>query len=404
MKILHLNFNDIGGGAGIGAYRLHKELLRKGVDSQFWACRKQSDDPSVKIAPNIIAFKKQPVNARILIHSALQRLYRFKGQSEGLKTPSFPFPSQISHYINRQNPDVVHLHWVQNGFVTIQDINKINAPVFITTADMWALTDGAHYVEDDSWSYNTEKINSTWAKKKKIFEAKKVSLVCPSQWMVDSVCRSPITKNLQTNLIHYGIPLAVFKSLDKATLRYKWGLPIDKTLLFFGAVSATTDPRKGFNFIEHLLKNLNPGKFHCVVLGNRGHSNRLDNSNMSFMGHVYDPHAMAELYSASDIAVVPSRQETFCMVAAESMACGRPVVCFDTSGLKDVVSHLETGYRAKCFNQDDLLKGVEWCCEQIKKNKNLEKICRQRVEQNFDIRQTAQKHLLFYRKILESHQ
>ena len=77
------------------------------------------------------------------------------------------------------------------------------------------------------------------------------------------------------------------------------------------------------------------------------------------LGRFSSDEALSLLYSAVDGILVPSIQEDFGKTAIEAMACGTPVVSFDISGLKDVVDHMENGYRARCFDPEDLALGIE---------------------------------------------
>ena len=73
---------------------------------------------------------------------------------------------------------------------------------------------------------------------------------------------------------------------------------------------------------------------------------------------------LAELYSAADIMCVPSRQESFGQTASEPLACGIPVVAFNSTGLRDVVDHQENGYLASPFSVEDYTIGIEWCLDE----------------------------------------
>ena len=104
------------------------------------------------------------------------------------------------------------------------------------------------------------------------------------------------------------------------------------------------------------------------------------------------------MYSAADIMLVPSKMESFGQVASEALACGTPVLCFDTSGLKDVVEHKVCGYRAKCFSIEDFVNGLEWILETKAK---LSKSARDRVLSRFQIGEIAAAHIRLYSEILE---
>jgi hypothetical protein len=145
MKILLVNTFDISSGAANATYRLHKALLEAGIDSRMIVQSKKSDDYTVighnsKIEKfiNILRPELDWLPVKFYKHRTAT-LWKF--------SPSYlPF-SNIIKKINEINPDIVHLNWVEGGFVRIGDLAKINKPIIWTLHDMWAFTGGCHYDE-----------------------------------------------------------------------------------------------------------------------------------------------------------------------------------------------------------------------------------------------------------------
>ncbi len=116
-------------------------------------------------------------------------------------------------------------------------------------------------------------------------------------------------------------------------------------------------------------------------------------------GFVHDSVSLRLIYSAADVFVAPSVMDAFGKTIAESMACGTPVVCFDATGPKDIVSHKVDGYKAKPFDTTDMAKGIEW----ILKAPNYNELCqnaREKVVSKFDSSIVAKKYIDLYKEIL----
>ena len=119
-----------------------------------------------------------------------------------------------------------------------------------------------------------------------------------------------------------------------------------------------------------------------------------------YLGSLADDVSLVTLYSAADVMVVPSLQEAFGQTAAEAMACGTPVVCFDATGPKDIVDHKINGYLARPFDTSDLANGIEWLLNAPNYNE-LCKNAREKVVLEFDSRVVAGKYIRLYEEILK---
>ena len=80
----------------------------------------------------------------------------------------------------------------------------------------------------------------------------------------------------------------------------------------------------------------------------------------TFLGRLHDDTTLALAYAAADVMVMPSIQDNFAKTTIEAMACGTPVVGFNSTGFKDCVVHKHNGYAATSFDAADLAKGIAW--------------------------------------------
>lgn len=410
LKILHVNTLDIKGGAARAVHRLHKSLLAQNIDSQMLVQNKSSDDFTVisdntKIGKFFNKFRPH-------LDSIPIRFY--KNRTKTLFSPSWlPF-SNIVDKINEINPDIVHLHWICNGMIRIEDISKIKVPIIWTLHDNWAFTGGCHIMwECKKYKYNcgacprlgSDKENDlsrkTFNRKQKTFlQMKNITIVGVSKWLTNCSKNSTLLKDKKHISLPNPIDTNIFKPFDKEKSRELWDLPKDKKLVLFGANSATSDLNKGFKELSEALYKLNNKNIEFVVFGS---SEPKESQNFGFkthyLGHLHDDISLVTLYSAVDVMIVPSLQEAFGQTASEAMACGTPVVAFGTTGLLDIVDHKVNGYLAQPFDTSDLANGIEW----ILNNENYEELsqkAREKVLKEFDSVLVANKYIELYKEIL----
>ncbi|KOR28583.1 glucosyltransferase, partial [Achromatium sp. WMS1] len=104
--------------------------------------------------------------------------------------------------------------------------------------------------------------------------------------------------------------------------------------------------------------------------------------------------------SSADIFVAPSLIDAFGKTLAESMSCKTPVVCFDATGPKDIVTQKKDGYKAKPFDSDDIAKGIEWVLENKERYQKLCSAAREKVVTKFDSKQVAKQYIELYQSLV----
>ena len=410
MKILHLNTHDINGGAARAAYRLHKALLAENIDSKMLVQKKTTHDDTV-IAPTS-KFEKG-IN---LLRPTLDNLplQQYKHRTQSLFSPAWlPF-SQIPKKIAQINPDIVHLHWIAGAMMSVKDLARIDKPIVWSLHDMWAFTGGEHYDEDqqhylercgNSIVLNSKKdcdlSRTGWQRKRQVYaQIEDMTIVGLSQWMHQAAKSSSLLKDKNHIQLPNPIDTTAFEPFNKIEARRLFNLPIDKKLILFGAIDATSDLRKGFEHIFSALQASILDNTELVIFGSNQPAIPLSfKQPVHYLGQLQDDVSLRVLYSAADVMVVPSLQESFGQTAVESMACGTPVVSFDTTGLKDIIDHKNNGYLAKTFDTDDLAKGIEW----VLNAPNYQQLCdnaRDKVLTHFDSQLVAKQYIALYKEIL----
>ena len=410
MKILTVSTLDAESGAAKAAYRLHRSLLSEDIDSGMLVQNKKSDDHTVT-GPS--SKMEMMVNiARPTLDRIPLMFYRQRRQVEFY--PAFlPF-SNILKKINQISPDIVHLHWINGGMIKIEDIAKIKAPIVWSLHDMWPFTGGCHYDEECGLyrtlcgpckilgsSKENDLSRKIFSRKQNVFsKVENLTIVGLSRWMADCAKESKLLGNKNVINLPNPIDTNIFKSCDKEKSRELWNLPKDKKLLLFGAMSATSDPRKGFDELSKALQKIEDQNTELVIFGS---SKPKKAQNFGFkthyLGHLIDEVSLVTLYSAADLVIIPSLQENLSNVAIESMACATPVVGFDIGGNSDIVDHLRNGYLANSFDPADLANGIKW----ILGAQNYDELCadaREKVIKNFDSHIVAKKYIDLYENIL----
>ena len=410
MKILIINTSDIQGGAARAAYRLHKSLLAQDVDSQMLVQSKTSDDFTVINENKKV--RKYFNKLRPVIDSIPTRSY--KNKTNTLFSPSWFGFSKIVDKINEINPDIVHLHWINAGMMKIEDIARIKAPIVCSLHDMWAFTGGCHYNEEcngyEKNCGNCKVLGSdkekdlskkVFNRKQKVFDSKKdMTIVGLSSWLNNASKSSTLLKDKYHLNLPNPIDTDVFKPFDKEKARELWGLPKDKKLVLFGAMGATSDPRKGFKELSEALHQLENKDVEFVVFGSSKPQDAPDlGFKTHYLGHLHDDVGLVTLYSAVDVMIVPSLQENLSNAIMESLACGTPVIGFNIGGNGDMIEHKKNGYLAKPFDTTDLKDGIEW----VLNNDKYDELCtnaREKVVKEFDSKVVARKYIELYKQVL----
>jgi hypothetical protein len=199
MRVLHLSTTDIHGGAGRAAHRIHHTLLEAGVDSRMSVQVKFSNEQRVR-SPS----------AGVNRLSAIVRTRMKTAIFTKLVRPSAPFSTQFlpgpsTAYHRRAGADVVHLHWVCDGFLGIGELSRIISPIVWTCHDQWPFTGGCHYSNGCDRFEETcgccpilgvktkgdlsRLVHST---KRRRWKNLDISVVSPSRWMAAEAARNSL--------------------------------------------------------------------------------------------------------------------------------------------------------------------------------------------------------------------
>lgn len=414
-RAMLVSTSDKDGGAGRAAYRLKEGLQRVGVDARMLAYRKLSDDARVHKVINRFTF--QQTKLAVWVDKYPMAIY-FRRERSPYWSLNW-FPNRVAHQINHFEPQVVHLHWVGNGFLPITGIRRIQGPVVWTLHDMWAFTGGCHYsgqcTRYETGCGNCPQLNShhkydvSWItnlRKSHSWRKKEMTILTPSKWLAECARASHLFQDRRVEVIPNGLDLQQYKPIDKATARDLLNLPQDKKLVLAGANEGLRDKRKGVQYLKPALHKLGEqwrDDAELVVFG-ASKPEKVPDFGLParYTGHLSDEISLALLYSAVDVFVAPSLQENLANTIMEALACGTPCIAFNIGGMPDMIDHCENGYLATAFNEDDLAKGIDWVLADADRWQRLSAHARRTVEERFELTAIAKRHVELYQELMEA--
>ncbi|RDU63995.1 glycosyltransferase family 4 protein [Helicobacter sp. MIT 14-3879] len=414
MRVVHITTSD-SGGAGRACVRLHKALLQFGIDSIILTNNKTIDIPSI-----IRVAKTKPQKLLEKLRPALSQLplIIYKRKHKEIFSPNIaifnPKNKALLKMLDELKPDIIHLHWIESGFLNIKDLLYFNAPIIWSMHDSNPYTGGCHYVAPSCTKANIEckkcpLLNSnynydlsylTFKRKQKTYtKLKNLTIIGLSSWITDCAKKSALLKDKQIINLPNPIDTEVYKPISKETAKDLLGINKDTKIIAFGAISATSIKRKGYRELREALSLLkNKSNIKLVVFGS---SNKEDIERIKtiYMGHLYDDISLRIIYSLSDVFVAPSLAENLSNAIMESLACGTPVIAFDIGGNKDMIKHLYNGYLAKPYDINDLARGIEWILES-NNYKNISNNAIKSVKEKFDSKLITNKYIEVYNTLL----
>ena len=271
-------------------------------------------------------------------------------------------------------PDIIHLHnihnWCLNLPMLMSYVKKSGAKVVWTLHDCWSFTGQCPYfdmVQCERWktgchdcpqcgAYPESRVDHSammYRKKQKWFlNMKDATLVTPSNWLAD-LARQSFMGCYPVKVIHNGIDLEVFRPVE-SDFRAKYGLE-DKIVLL--GVAFGWGKRKGLDVFLELAGRLDE-KYRIVLVGT---SEELDSrlpANIISIHNTDNQQQLAQIYTAADILLNPTREENFPTVNLEAMACGTPVITFRTGGSPEMLD--ETSGMVVAKNDiDGMLQAID---------------------------------------------
>lgn len=342
------------------------------------------------------------------LNVALARITGFNGCFAWFET------YKLLKKIDEFKPDIIHLHNLHDSYINLpmlfSYIKKHEIPVVWTLHDCWAFTGQCpHFtiVKCDKWKVgchncpqykeypaslydNTKK---TWQLKKKWFTGvKNMTIVTPSEWLA-GLARESYLKQYPIEVINNGIDLNVFKPTH-SNFRERYEIPSEKHIIL--GVSFAWGYRKGLDCFVEMAEKL--GEQHQIVLV--GTDDEIDKNlpqNIISIHRTQNQKELAEVYSAADVFVMPTREENYPTVNMEAIACGTPVVTFDTGGSPEMLDD-KTGVVVEANDIEATKKAIKDICEKKRCNDEEYIVA---YSKNFDMKKRFAEYIELYANVLE---
>jgi putative colanic acid biosynthesis glycosyltransferase len=398
MKVLQINSTYGRGSTGRIAYDIENLLISNKNESLVGYGRYGYGEKAYKIGSKI----------SIIYHAFITRMFDRHGLGSKIAT------HKLIKKIKSFKPDIIHLHNIHGYYLNYEilfDYIKTNRIKTVWTLhDAWAFTGHCAYFDFSNCQKWQTHCNNCPEKKVyptslffdrsfKNFENKKkyfssidnMMIVTPSLWLSKKVEKSFLS-HFERIVINNGVDLEVFKPTNGNFIK-KFGLT-DKFIIL--GVANVWDRRKGLQYFIELTKLIKDDMIIVLVGLDDTQLKELPNSIIKIK-KTNSVIQLAELYSSANVYVNPTLEDNFPTTNLESLACGTPIVAFDTGGCSEVVD-INTGIITKSKTSKELYNSIL----EVKKNMKsfYSKNCIEKAKSNYNKNEKYKEYLTLYENFL----
>lgn len=410
MRVCLLNTYDTGGGAAIACKRLLHALNRQEpIEADMLVQRGHAVEEHVhSLGTNL--WRKGQANMQLVLERLRYKRHHGSSINPFYFSPGWNGIDITSHELIRK-ADIIHLHWINLGFLSISSIEKLlqtGKPIVWTLHDMWPFTGGCHY-SGDCTNYKqgcgqchflkkpgSDDLSRQINERKRIFSD--IHFVTCSQWLGMEARSSSLLQDADVRSIPNPIDTDTFYPIDKAEARKHLQLDPNVPYILFGAANVA-DQRKGYDYLLQAMHQLAEKDLEqqpeILLFGKSDESDDDLPFRVHHLGHLGDQKAMAHAYSAADCFVIPSLQDNLPNTVMESLSCGTPVIGFETGGIPEMVDHAVNGYIASYKDAADLAEGIQTVLE----NSTMPSAARQKVLEQYNEETVGAQYLEVYKSI-----
>lgn len=337
-RVVQINASCGVGSTGKIAVAISELLIQQGVENNILFST-STNGYGLGIACSKPGYTKiQALKSRILGN------YGFNSQAE---------TKRIIAQLDRLAPSVVLLHNIHghdcNLDMLFSYFRQKHTKLIWVFHDCWAFTAYCTYFTFDhcdrwkkgcrycpqrkqySWFFDRSKM--LYERKKQLLSGLDLTIITPSQWLADLVKQS-FLKEYPVKVIHNGIDLSVFRPTP-SDIRERYHIPEEKFILL--GVAFGWGKRKGLDVFVELSRRFDPEKYQIVLVGTDDSVDKTLPENILSIHRTQNQQELAEVYTAADLFVNPTREDNYPTVNMEAIACGTPVITFRTGGSPEIV-------------------------------------------------------------------
>lgn len=401
MRVLQVNMAH-NGSTGKIMLNISKVLREKGEYTRTFAAKVYSKNKRIPY-PDLENHGYFSNCSEAFLHTALGQLTGLNGCFSHLGT------YRLIKECKKFNPDVIHLHNLHSFCINLpmlfRYVKKNGIPVVWTLHDCWAFTGHCPYFEMancDRWKgechncpqlsvYPKSRVDNTKLahrlKKKWFSGVENMTLVTPSKWLCD-LAKESFMKDYPIKVINNGIDLSIFKPTE-SDFREKYGLTDKKVIL---GVASDWGKRKGLDVFTELSDRLDDS-YRIVLVGIDGKAQNLPEKIIT-VKRTENQKELAEIYTAADLFVNPTREENYPTVNMESLACGTPVLTFKTGGSPEIIDST-CGTAVEADDVDAMEKEILRICQEKPYS---DKACLERAK-DFDMYDRFEEYVELYKEV-----
>jgi len=406
MHVVMLSDTVTSGGAAIAASRLAEALMQANMKVTRIVGKPDGLERSWKSEIlQVKSWEKRILRPINFVHKDLARYFESKIIS-----------LTLDRLLMNLNPDFINVHNLHGAKWSIELLNVCarHAPTVWTLHDMWSFTGRCAYnyncnkfidgcdalcqTPTEYPSLSAQLISDAWNRRERFFRKHhELVAVSPSRWLAREA-RKGFWKDNRVEVIPNGLPLEVYKPVDKNLSRTALEIETNTPVLLMAAYNLNA-PRKGGEILVNALQKTSLRPLTLVTFGRGAFRVKIDDIKVYQMGYVNPERVKALVYNASDMLIHPAPVDNLPNVVMEAIACGTPVVAFPVGGVTDMVRPGRTGWLADEVSPEELAETIDSAIEDLRQGVKLQDSCRDVAEAEYSSELQAKRYIELFESL-----